>query len=113
MSDKDMASAADRGTALSPCGSSPSVSPVPASIPDARVTGVIELLANFPANGIPKNTEAATYAILLGFIERQEVRQACRACGVPKLSYSYFRITEGGRLFLWAAQAIEAKREQA
>lgn len=70
----------------------------------AQIDAVIDLLANFPADGKPQDREAMTDAILLGFIERKDIQKNCRECGTLLHDYSYCRVTAAGKAVLHFAR---------
>lgn len=101
------------GTGLSSVGSSQqAVSPVPASIPDAQWAAILHLLQNFPADGKPMNQGAARDALFLGLVQIAEVNRSCPTCGHMALDYTYYRMTQAGRIVLALAQGIEARQGQ-
>ncbi len=60
----------------------------------------LDMLENFPSNGkIP--SEPMWWALRdLGFIAEHHQSEPCKACGTPRRSYSYWKLTQGGRYFL-------------
>jgi hypothetical protein len=74
----------------------------------ADVDSILDLLRNFPADGQVERDgsrkDAGMNAVLLGFIERREVKKPCPTCGHEKFDYGYFAITPAGRALLAFAE---------
>lgn len=86
------------------------MTPSPDTLPEEPMRKQFEALRDFPADGRPDGTadpETMTWLILNGYIELHEQMKACSCCGTPKLDYSFFRITNAGRLFCDQFATIE------
>lgn len=82
-------------------------------LPDVgMIRAIIDLLANFPANGkAPMSVERA-WAEHFRFIEEHVVTKACPACGHQKADHSFMKITPAGKAILAYAQGTPTRRAE-
>lgn len=77
-----------------------------------RVEQLLTALVNFPPNGKPVLDGVYWDLVLLGYIAEHEVKKPCKNCGTSLTDYRYFKITQGGRMFMQAAQGTSAGTDE-
>ena len=74
------------------------------TVSDAEISRLACKLATWPANGKPEMDDDVHLLKAVGFVEEIDQTTPCRTCGTPRISYSFMKVTQAGRLFLAAAR---------
>lgn len=70
------------------------------------VRAIIQILKTFPDDGrLPMSTVEEHIAVESGFIERRNVKRPCKTCGTERPDFTYYSITNAGRLLLAYAES--------
>lgn len=66
---------------------------------------IVQLLKTFPDDGrLPMATVEEHIALEAGFIQQRTINRTCDSCGTVRPNFTYYAITNAGRLLLALAE---------
>lgn len=67
---------------------------------------IVQLLKTFPDDGrLPMDSVEEHIALEAGFIQQRTVNRTCNSCGTVRPNFTYYAITNAGRMLLAFAEA--------